>query len=346
MTNDAHNAATGLLLKGTAIVAGFTHLAFLGIFYWFGLEVLAFVNAFSIILHTWAFHLAKTGQLGKCWVAMALEVVAHSALAVWLIGWNSGFHFYMLLVIPVVVVMDFRPMALKLLVVSILTAGYLLIDALLRREAALLLPMKVLDGLHYFNVLATILILIFLAGYSHRLVLQGEAKLRQIANTDPLTQLSNRRALMDSIRNEELRMQRTNTQMSVVLCDVDHFKLINDTHGHDAGDAVLKAISRVLRQGVREVDHVARWGGEEFMLVLPGVGTIEAQLVAERLRKRIEMLRVCVGHEEVRISMTFGVSTHITAGRDIETTIARADQALYRGKHAGRNRVIMDEVQH
>ena len=276
---------------------------------------------------------------------MALEVVTHSALAVWMIGWNSGFHYYMLLVIPVVMIMDFRPLTLKLLVVSLLTAVYLLVDIVFRRESALALPINVLDSIYYFNVLITILILIFLAGYYHRLILRAEEKLRHIANIDPLTQLSNRRALVDFIRHEERRMHRANTHMSFVMCDVDHFKLINDTHGHEAGDAVLKAVSSVLQQGVREVDHVSRWGGEEFLLVLPGVGINEALLVAERLRKRIEILCICAGREEVRITMTFGVSAS-KPGETSETTIARADQALYRGKHAGRNRVMLDAVQH
>ncbi len=337
----AQSDALRLLLKGTAVVAGLTHIAFLTLFHWAGVEAMAIINVASVLCYVWTFWLAHTGRIGMCWVVTALEVLAHAILAVWVIGWDSGFHFYILLVIPVAVITDFRPLALKVLVVSILTTAYLGMDMLLlRRPPLVALPTTVIDGLHYFNVLGTILILIFLAGYYHYLMSKAEANLREMATTDPLTQLSNRRAVIDAIRDEELRMQRTNTQMSFVLCDLDHFKLINDTHGHDAGDEVLKAVSGVLSQGVREVDHVARWGGEEFLLVLPGAGTQEAQLVAERLRQRIEALRVRAGSEELQVSMTFGVSA-CHPGETSENTISRADQALYAGKHAGRNRVVL-----
>ncbi|MFZ5528603.1 MAG: GGDEF domain-containing protein [Pseudomonadota bacterium] len=333
--------ALRLLLKGTAMVAGLTHIAFLTLFHWAGVEAMAIINVGSVLCYVWTFWLAHTGRIGLCWLVTAVEVVAHAILAVWVIGWASGFHFYILLVIPVAVITDFRPLALKVLVVSALTAIYLGMDMLLlRRDPLVALPNTVLDGLHYFNVLGTVLILIFLAGYYHYLMSKAEANLRAMATTDPLTQLRNRRAVIEAIRDEELRMQRAQTQMSFVLCDLDHFKLVNDTYGHDAGDEVLKAVSRVLSDGVREVDHLARWGGEEFLLVLPGAGTQEAQMVAERLRQRIEALRVKVGHEELHISMTFGVSAR-HPDETSENTISRADQALYEGKHAGRNRVVL-----
>lgn len=336
-----HADALRILLKGIAIVAGLTHVAFLTLFNWAGVELLAAVNVASVLCYVWTFWLAHKGRIGLCWAVTALEVVAHAILAVCVIGLASGFHFYILLVIPVAVITNFRSLAVKVMLVSVLTMVYLGMDMLLlRRDPLVLLPNTVLDGLHYFNVLGTVLILIFLAGYYHYLITKAEANLRAMATIDPLTQLSNRRAVIEAIRDEEHRVQRANTQMSFVLCDLDHFKLVNDTYGHDAGDEVLKAVSRVLSDGVREVDHLARWGGEEFLLVLPGAGTAEAQLVAERLRQRIEALRVKVGHQELHISMTFGVSAR-HPGETSENTISRADQALYEGKHAGRNRVVL-----
>ena len=340
----AQSDALRILLKGTAVVAGLTHIAFLSLFYWAEVDAMAIINVASVLCYVWTFWLAHQGRIGMCWVVTALEVLAHAILAVWVIGWASGFHFYILLVIPVAVITNFRSLAIKVMLVSALTMVYLGMDMpLLRRPPIVPLPDTVIDGLHYFNVLGTILILIFLAGYYHYLISKAEANLREMATTDPLTQLRNRRAVIEAIRDEELRMQRAETQMSFVLCDLDHFKQVNDTYGHDAGDEVLKAVSRVLTEGIREVDHLARWGGEEFLLVLPGAGTQEAQLVAERLRQRIEALRVKVGHQELRISMTFGVSA-LHPGETSENTISRADQALYAGKHAGRNRVVLGSL--
>lgn len=339
-----HADALRILLKGIAIVAGLTHIAFLSLFHWAGVEALAIVNVASVLCYVWTFWLAHRGRIGLCWAVTALEVVAHAILAVCVIGLASGFHFYILLVIPVAVISNFRSLAVKVMLVSILTMIYLGMDMLLlRRPPMVALPTTVIDGLHYFNVLGTVLILIFLAAYYHYLISKAEANLRAMATTDPLTQLINRRAVIEAIREEERRVQRANTQMSFVLCDLDHFKLVNDTYGHDAGDEVLKAVSRVLSDGVREVDHLARWGGEEFLLVLPGAGTQEAELVAERLRQRIEALRVKVGHQELHISMTFGVSAR-HPGETSENSISRADQALYEGKHAGRNRVVLGSL--
>ena len=330
-----------ILLQGIAVVAGLTHVAFLTLFHWAGVEAMAIVNVGSVLCYVWAFWLACQGRVALCWTVTVMEVLAHATLAVSVIGWGSGFHFYILLVIPVVVVGAIRPLMLKVVTVAAVTVIYLGLDMLLLRRPPLYpLPLSVLDGLHYFNVLCAILILIFLASYYHYLINQAESRLRDMATTDPLTQLSNRRAVIEAIRDEEQRILRGQPQMSFVLCDLDHFKDINDTHGHDAGDEVLKAVSHVLSQGIREVDHLARWGGEEFLIVLPGADTQQAQQVAERLRKAVEALRIPVGGRQLSVSMTFGVSA-LHPGETSEHTISRADQALYQGKHAGRNRVVV-----
>jgi len=124
-----------------------------------------------------------------------------------------------------------------------------------------------------------------------------------------------------------------------VLADIDHFKSINDQHGHAAGDAVLTAVSQALRQTVREQDSVARWGGEEFLILMPQATMEAASAVAERLRASVAAVEVPIEGQRIQVTMTFGVSTW-RPNEMVDTAIIRADVALYQGKQAGRNQVV------
>lgn len=329
------------LLKGIAVVAGLTHVSFLALFTWARVEALAVVNVASILSYVWVFVLAHQGNASRAWAVTVIEVLAHAIVAVMVIGWDSGFHLYILLVIPVGVVSAIRPLPLKMATVVAVAFTYMALDILTRHSSPPReLPMVVLDGLHYFNVLGAMLILVFLAGYYYYLNIQAEAALHKMASTDPLTGLRNRRAVHEVIRQEECRVRRTSEPLAFALCDIDHFKSVNDTHGHDAGDEVLKAVSKALSDSVREMDVVARWGGEEFLVVMPNTPVPGSELVAERLRNRVETLELHVNGKALRVSITMGVAL-LCDGETSEQAIARADRALYDGKHAGRNRVMM-----
>lgn len=329
------------LLQGVAVVAGLTHLSFLALFSWAHVHSLAVINIASVLSYVWAFMLARRGQVWRAWIVTVIEVLGHAILAVTVIGWASGFHLYILLVIPVAVISSIRPLPLKMLTVVAVAFTYLALDMLLRHGLPPeTLPPAVLDGLHYFNVLGAMLILVFLAGYYYYLNLQAEAALHAMASTDPLTGLRNRRAVHDAIRQEEARVRRTREPLAFALCDIDHFKAVNDTHGHDAGDEVLKAVSHVLADSVREMDIVARWGGEEFLVVMPATPQPSAALVAERLRRHVEALTIEVNGQILRASITLGLAV-LGDDETTEQAIARADHALYDGKHAGRNRVVL-----
>ncbi len=161
------------------------------------------------------------------------------------------------------------------------------------------------------------------------------------AVTDDLTGISNHRHFSDWIEREAARLQRYEGELSLVLLDIDNFKAVNDTHGHLQGDRVLVAVADVLRSESREIDEVARFGGEEFVLALPGTPREGAMEVAERLRKRIDEIAVPAESEGVTIGVTvsLGVATGPadgSAGRDL---IAAADRALYEAKRLGKNRV-------
>lgn len=333
------------LLQGIGVIAGLTHVAFCSLFFWAHVSSLAYVNIGSVLSYVWVFALARRGQVEQAWAVTVLEVLGHAILAVSVIGWDTGFHYYILLVIPVAVISSIRPVALKAATVLGVMMTYLVLDIVLRhRTPPNELPMVVIDGLHYFNVVGVMIILIFLAGYYYYLIDKAAATLREMASTDPLTQLKNRRAITEVIRREESRVRRGTPYLSFILCDLDHFKSINDSRGHDAGDAVLRSVSKTLQSCMRDVDFVARWGGEEFLAVLPDTDEEGAKLVAERIRGKIEGAMIeTPGNEPFKVTMTLGVAV-IQKGENAEQTIARADAALYEGKRNGRNRVVAAAV--
>ena len=176
-------------------------------------------------------------------------------------------------------------------------------------------------------------------------LLDTQAALRELATTDMLTGLLNRRAVTEQALAELGRCERAGSSLSVALVDVDHFKQVNDTHGHMVGDRVLSAIAGALRDGVRPYDHVGRWGGEEFLLVLPEVDGERGAVAADRVRARLAAADMGLGPGSVTVSM--GVASTVPGQQlDLDSLLSRADQALYAAKDAGRNRVqLFDEAQ-
>lgn len=165
-------------------------------------------------------------------------------------------------------------------------------------------------------------------------------RLAETASIDPLTGLYNRRGLTSEAESEIQRVFRTGRAFSVVLTDVDRFKSINDRYGHACGDHVLTRVAAKLREQVRDVDRVARWGGEEFLLLLPETDCEGAAVLAEKLREGVADNLIEFEGQRLQVTMTFGVSS-FRKGESLDSCIARADQALYRGKEEGRNKVMI-----
>jgi two-component system cell cycle response regulator len=186
-------------------------------------------------------------------------------------------------------------------------------------------------------------------------ILQLEGRLSELlareealATRDSLTGLPNRRALTDHARVELSRAARARTSVGLILMDLDHFKRINDQYGHAAGDEALRAVAQVLQKTKRDYDFTGRWGGEEFVVVLPGTTLAQAELVAERIRRSIAAVRLDLGGPEpVELQASMGVvSAPPTAPPlGLEHLLRHADGALYRAKHEGRNCVRVHELQ-
>lgn len=165
--------------------------------------------------------------------------------------------------------------------------------------------------------------------------------LSRLALTDPVTGLANRRGGEEALAREVARARRTGAPLSLVLLDIDRFKNINDKAGHAVGDRVLRGISDILSASQRGSDLAMRWGGEEFLVLLPDVGLAGARIFAERVRENVQNLNV---PDAGRITVSAGVA-ELMADEDSTVALARADANLYRAKAAGRNRVEVDQAQ-
>ena len=171
----------------------------------------------------------------------------------------------------------------------------------------------------------------------YRLVRVKETLRREAAH-DALTGLWNRKAIFEILDRELLRAERVQEPLGLIMIDVDHFKIINDTRGHAAGDSVLRIIASGIAAVVRPYDSVGRYGGEEFLIVAPGCGLPEACELAERVRSHIAECTINVKGASVRVSLSLGVAAGTSAG-DVEKLLHQADAALYKAKNSGRNRV-------
>ena len=172
--------------------------------------------------------------------------------------------------------------------------------------------------------------------------LHGEAR-GLLSDTDPLTGVATRMAMLSHLEQERARLKRSNAQSSIGMTDLDHFKMVNDTYGHQAGDRVLRSVAGYMLEHLRQYDQVYRYGGEEFLLLLPNTPVDRARVVLDRLRRGLHRQRIPI-RGDIFISMTvsFGV-TALKSTVSVKTTIGRADKALYAAKAAGRNQVVVWE---
>ena len=179
----------------------------------------------------------------------------------------------------------------------------------------------------------------------HEELESANAALKRLSQTDYLTQVNNRSAIVHRIEEELSRSARTNAPLAVFLLDIDHFKKINDTHGHAAGDAVLIEVARRLKDQCRTYDATGRYGGEEFVVVAPGPHRNEIDTVGERIREAIAHAPIMAEGVSILVTASIGgVWVAPGATSSVDVVLKRADDLLYQAKHAGRNRLIAAEL--
>lgn len=169
------------------------------------------------------------------------------------------------------------------------------------------------------------------------------AQIEELVRKDDLTGVANRRGIIERLQQCIKTTHRDGSALCIALVDIDYFKQVNDRYGHDGGDQVLRTFGQLLASQLRAVDCAGRYGGEEFLLVLPGTSLRQAQVLLERIRKHTESLPWAhMVHPDLHVTCTLGLAQYRPA-ETVEALISRADAAMYRGKEAGRNRVVLDD---
>lgn len=179
--------------------------------------------------------------------------------------------------------------------------------------------------------------------HTNQALRESQEQLQIAARTDPLTQLPNRRDIIEKIGYERIRFERSKKSFALIVGDIDDFKQFNDTYGHDCGDFILVTVANLMRSSIRKQDQLARWGGEEFLFLLPETNLEGGRVVAEKIREKIASHVYMFQGQDLSVTMTFGVSVFDKNALSIDGCIKSADQALYRGKEEGKNRVILSE---
>ena len=327
--------------KRTCQIAGSVDVAFFFIFHFLGSPILAWVNVVSVAMYVVAYR-----ALGKKRNSLAItliwaEVILHAALGIILIGWDSGFHYYLLVFIPAL----FVSMRLKGAILALVALwGYHVGLYILMWVIEPMQPIEpgALLAVYLFNLTVVFSMFSYLSFFYLSMVTSANRKLQKLATTDPLTRLFNRRHMTHMARKEMSKYERSGHPVSFIILDIDHFKMINDQYGHEAGDYVLQEVARVIQEHVRTQDLIARWGGEEFLVILPDTTLQDAQAGAERIRRGL------LAHEWltpdgkiIELTISAGVSEY-RPDDDFNSAINRADHALYRGKDGGRNRVELE----
>ena len=343
---EAPNDNFRLLIRQASALCVLVHSLYIALFVWAQVDALAWLNVASVLTHCVAFWLSRTDcHVRAASLVLIAEITVHAIAATVVIGWEAGFHYLMLPVVPVAMLSSSEHRMTKNAIALCLSAIYLGLDGWSdTNPPQYLLDDTVLDLLRYQNIVTLLLAFIVLSRGYYNVVTQAQAALAKEASTDPLTGAVNRRRLMDLGRSEMAKQQHGEPPLALLLCDLDHFKRINDTHGHRAGDLVLQDFYRRALGVTRSTDTICRWGGEEFLILLPDTPTAGARDLAERLHQAVVTAPFRVGSGKVlHVTVTIGVAA-VRAGEDLLDAVHRADAALYQGKQQGRNQVVLSQA--
>ncbi len=351
---DNVNISSSLKYRLMFVAGGIVHLWFLFVFFMIDVQVLGFINIFSVLLYILGsiFSVSKrTGQMRYGWmIAFYAEIMIHTVTCMLLIGVDADFYLYALVILPISIYVLFFSCSFR---VFLGTSVIFIICTLVMVGGALIVvnyfetypyfPLSYND-IHILRILNMSFAALMLVVFSMLFTLEVYSLLKKLreanrtleytATHDALTGLYNRH----SIKPVFEKLRDSDTSFGVALGDVDDFKRINDTYGHDCGDAALKTISEILLNGASEGDFVCRWGGEEMLLILCG----NREEALERLSAINESIRSAdVQHEDktVGFTMTFGFAHHSEADT-LDLLISMVDKRLYHGKQNGKNVII------
>ncbi len=318
--------------------AGVAHF-FLAVYSSFhGIHLLAVLSLLSVLFFAGCLALLRHGRVNITVLLAWLQIAGYIGFASYELSAYAGFRYYLLVVVPLIFICSPYRLTFNVVLAALMCAEFVALGVLFEQAAHPSATPSVIDRLWQANAVCAFVMSGYLSWVYSRFALRAERGLLMAANTDPLTELSNRRHAMSVIQSEIQRRSRNGHPLTVVLIDIDNFKAINDRYGHEAGDAVITYVGRCLKDSVRGHDLVARWGGEEFLLILPETDLAGALCLTERIRDLLASQGVEHRGQRIIATGTFGIS-EFHDDDTIDSCLKRADDALYRGKVAGKNRV-------
>ena len=316
----------------------------------FGIAPVFYFGLFGTALFSACMYLNKrTYDVYAVWLAY-FGINLFSLAGIITLGWNSGFYFYLLIIGPLLFLHPNGSLRIKISM-SALSAIHLIVLSQIFSDGSSLYPLSpaLLALGHFANVMALYVILAYFIFIYSWAAKQSEKRLKELssqwenlASKDMLTGLYNRRAMTDFLSEEVSRVNRGDKSFTLAMVDIDKFKSVNDTYGHQAGDEVIKTIADQMSGHFRHHDMIARWGGEEFMIAFPETSLKSAASIADGLRKKIAKTKINADGHVIKATITIGLAIYkIEDGLD--ACINAADQALYFGKEAGRNQVVIGQ---
>lgn len=317
------------------------HFLFVILFLVLRVPPLAVYNVASTVLFLVCIRLNHRRRYCLAFTLAGVEVFVHSTLCAFLIGWATGFHYFIVGIIPFTMLLPGMGTRGKTLVSAAILAAYGLVYFLTTgRVPPYPQDETVRIILNFTNLGIAFGAFSLLVHYLYTASVHAETIVQSLSRTDQLTGLLNRRGMEDHLAAARSSLDRTGEAYSIILGDLDHFKAVNDEHGHVCGDRVLEGVAETLRHSLRSRDVVCRWGGEEFLVLLPGTTEEGVAQVAEKLLEAVRGLTVPCPAGRINVTITLGGAT-ATRSIDDNRLVSAADKALYSGKHAGRDRFVM-----
>ena len=358
LSSYARKIATGKIvisdeLKYTVMIFSIAgvHTALIFLFYYMQVYPMFFFNIASVTLYISCSFLVRRNLYLKVFLLTFAEIVLHSFVATLFVGWQFGFPLYIIALVPCsyYVLYTVKTGRRKIFIATILALFSFASFIGCRIFSLFVMPVyqsfdPTLEAVIYnFNTICTYVFLIFFSvsfilemqNFTRKLE-QQNMRLEELANVDPLTGLFNRRYAYAYMEN----MVKRNEAFYIMMCDIDDFKKLNDSYGHDFGDIVLKGVSLIVQEEIAEQGNAFRWGGEEILIFCDNPDAEKAHTLAENIRKRLSEHAFDFNAQPVHSSLTIGVFRY-SPGDNIEKTISTADENLYIGKGRGKNIVIM-----
>jgi diguanylate cyclase (GGDEF)-like protein len=328
------------------LAAALVHELFLVFFFYFGVYPMVVFNTFSVSIYAYCLKILNVSVVRINTVLIGwlvyLEILLHAVFASYYVGTGSGFHYYIILLsaLPFLTFGDSKSIRAGKLVAIVI--AFTILDTLLFKHA----PPYILGESHRlilktFNTVIFITSAVLVSLFYSMISYEIRMKLEHTSSTDELTGLYNRRLFSHLAEIELKEMQRNYSALSIIMLDIDNFKTINDKFGHKCGDQALLNVSSILRQTVRPKDILSRWGGEEFIILLPETDIAHAEMVADRLRNNIENLKMACQDNEFSMTVTLGLVSSHTHNVSLDKLIEQADSAMYAGKAKGKNRYVI-----